>query len=75
MLIKKNKCSACIASNVCDLKKCIVAVNRLKFNINRKLKKLQTDALFINSLNPIYYIPSIIFSNLSSYVYNIFIIL
>ncbi|XP_028520180.1 uncharacterized protein LOC107992902 isoform X2 [Apis cerana] len=59
MLIKKNKCSACIVSNVCDLKKCIVAVNRLKFNINRNLKKLQTDALFINSLNPIYYIPKL----------------
>lgn len=61
-------------SNVCDLKKCIAAVNCLKFNINRKLKKLQTDALFINSLNPIYYIPSIIFSNLFSYVYNMSII-
>lgn len=62
-------------SNISDLKKCIVAVDHLKFNVNRKLKKLQTDALFINSLNPIYYIPSIIFSNLFSYVYNIFIIL
>lgn len=60
-------------SNVCDLKKCIVAIDRFKFNVNRKLKKLQRDALFINSLNPIYYIPSI-FSNLLSYVYNIFII-